>query len=76
MVFNVGCLVFACVDLRGDDVEHGPHLVDLIDVPFLLVNQVEEGPQRQEAVTFHQPSLKPVVNDIKLCPASSSCTAA
>ena len=108
-VFDVPCLVFACVDLGGDDVacsalaqhktldalldgfvfdvlfdgqpvlggyhalveaellprvvvvaetweqdiQHGPHLVDLVDVRVLLVDQVEEGPQRQEAVTFH-----------------------
>ena len=33
---------------------HLVNLVALVDVQVLLVDQVEEGPQRQEAVTFHQ----------------------
>ena len=45
-----------CVETWEQDVQHGPHLVDLVplvDVRVLLVDQVEQGPQRQEAVTFH-----------------------
>ena len=44
------------VETWEQDIQHRPHLVDLVvlvDVMVLLVDQVEEGPLRQEAVTLH-----------------------
>ena len=51
--------VVVVAETREQDIQHGPHFVDLValvDVRVLLVDQVEEGPQRQEAVTFHHVS--------------------